>query len=348
MADRIEEAAKAIAKADGLPSWEEAHEDDREDYRMQARAADAVLREEPLRTVLKKVLLGWDHAHYDEADFQALQSALWSPLHQEEPSSKYISEDLPHATFKCMSCGSQQWPQCPTCHAMMVPVPLHSEPAKDDPVCGFCHTSTCPGASPTDVCNNPDNPMYDVCKVCGFSRGDHVPGLQFPVGVCKDIPTQEDHATMFESRRKTHPAGVAGREDVNEELIRKIVQSWFGEGQTVTLVGDKHRAMALGALRVILETALGDPTPDEVATYRLDHLSHEGYSAASHEAAMKNLFANRRKRLLAHPQADKAVPNENLMARAFANFRLAMGVNFEDMLAAVRRADASGAEEAKK
>jgi Lar family restriction alleviation protein len=49
------------------------------------------------------------------------EAALASPFHPKtEPSSNYVSEVRLGATMKCQSCGSQQWPQCPTCGAMMV------------------------------------------------------------------------------------------------------------------------------------------------------------------------------------------------------------------------------------
>jgi hypothetical protein len=141
--NRIEEAARAmwIEWGGTKETWEVlakpvlpgAKDNIAELYKRGARACEAVLREEPLRKAARELVNAMKGFPEDPNPFTyrlarrrardaagVVEAALSSPLHQAEPAVNYVSEAQPIATFKCQSCGSQQWPMCPTCGAMML------------------------------------------------------------------------------------------------------------------------------------------------------------------------------------------------------------------------------------
>jgi hypothetical protein len=67
---------------------------------------------------------------HDLRDCKAAWHRNWKPQAAQPPAtSGYVSEVHRGMTMRCQSCGTEQWPQCPTCGAMMVEKDAAQPPA---------------------------------------------------------------------------------------------------------------------------------------------------------------------------------------------------------------------------
>jgi hypothetical protein len=142
MNDRIEEAAKAIGKV-CFPAtpWGELWPSSQATLREMARAASAVLCDEGLRKAAEEV---WEQAEATHAYpklmwfIERLKAAALTRQDGPSQSTNYVSAPHDDPKMKCESCGTEQWPQCPSCGALLIEKPESTQEPPSQPVKSQC------------------------------------------------------------------------------------------------------------------------------------------------------------------------------------------------------------------